>query len=131
MSERLLGTWRLVDYTLHFGEGDQVQPLGANPFGRLIYLPGLMSAHLMAEADAPVSYMSYCGPWRVDGDVAYHTVESCDWPGVVGQVLKRGIEWQDEALVLIANGAPHEGRRGQGRLTWHRTDWDEHPRQGA
>ena len=120
-ADRLIGRWRLVDYTLSFEEGDSVQPIGARPFGLLIYTPSWMSAHLVAQG-WDRSYMSYCGPWRIEGGVIHHDVRSCDWPGVIGKVLKRGIEWDGDTLTLTARGAPHEGRRGIGRLSWVREE---------
>ena len=120
-AERLTGRWRLRDYALHFDGGDSVHPIGAAPFGSLIYTPTWMSAHLVAEG-WDRSYMSYCGPWRLENGVVLHDVQSCDWPGVAGKVLKRGVEWAGADLVLVARGAPHGDRRGVGRLRWERVE---------
>lgn len=121
MPDRLMGRWSLIDYILEFDDGAMARPIGARPFGSLIYRPDWMSAHLVAEG-GDKSYMSYCGPWSLDGDVIRHEVRACDWPGVIGKRLKRSYEWQGETLVLIARNAPHEDRRGTGRLRWQRAD---------
>ena len=117
--ERLIGHWRLLDFSVHFAEGESVRPLGARPFGLLIYLPGWMSAHLVAEGAAQ-SYFSYCGRWHVEDGLAKHEVLASDIPGWIGRVLTRGIEWDGEILVLTARHVPPGGRKGEGRLRWER-----------
>ncbi len=116
-AERLLGRWSLTGYSLHFDDGSTAQPIGARPFGLLIYTPGWMSAHLVAEG-WDRSYMSYCGEWAVEGALVRHRVHACDWPGLIGKTLTRGIDWDGDALVLTARGAPYGERRGEGRLRW-------------
>ena len=56
-ADRLIGRWRLVDYTLSFEEGDSVQPIGARPFGLLIYTPdsGVSAASLRTGPSSTAS----------------------------------------------------------------------------
>ena len=119
--EHLIGRWALVDFILTLTDGTQVEPIGAKPFGSLIYTPTWMSAHLVAEG-AEQSYFSYCGPWRIEGRMLYHDVRSSDRPGWIGRVLTRELDWEGETLALTARGVERDGLKGVGRLRWERQE---------
>lgn len=118
---RLLGRWALQDFVLTLEDGAQVQPMGAKPFGSLIYTPSWMSAHLVAEG-ADKAFFSYCGPWQIVDGLLHHDVRSSDRAGWIGRVLLRGIEWEGEVLALTARGVQHDGQKGVGRLRWLRQE---------
>ena len=48
-ADRLVGRWSLLDFILTFEDGVTALPIGARPFGSLIYTPRWMSAHLVAD----------------------------------------------------------------------------------
>ena len=120
-AERLLGRWALKDFVLTLEDGSTVQPIGANPFGSLIYTPSWMSAHLVPE-NGDQSFFSYCGPWHIKDGLLNHDVKSSDRPGWIGRVLTRGIEWEGNTLVLTARGVNHGEQKGTGRLRWERQE---------
>ncbi len=119
--ERLVGRWSLQDFVLTLEDGSTVEPLGARPFGLLIYTPTWMSAHLVPE-DGEQSFFSYCGPWRIVDGLLHHDVRSSDRPGWIGKVLTRGLEWEDALLALTARGVQHGDQKGIGRLRWERQE---------
>ncbi len=118
---KLAGLWFLTGYALSLPDGSVVEPIGADPVGRLLYAPdGFMSAHIMARGDDPVSYLAYCGRYRIMGDTVLHDVEISTRPGMAGTVMERRMAWQDGTLVLTAEGVPWQGGHGTGRLSWKR-----------
>lgn len=119
--ERLLGRWALLDFVLNLQDGTSVEPIGAKPFGSLIYTPTWMSAHLVAE-DGNKAFFSYCGPWKIVDGLLNHDVRSSDREGWIGRVLVRGIQWEGETLVLTARGVQHGEQKGDGRLRWTRQE---------
>ena len=120
-TEKLHGRWALLDFVLALDDGTRVEPIGAKPFGSLIYTPTWMSAHLVAEG-ADQAFFSYCGPWQVVDGLLRHDVRSSDRPGWIGKVLTRGIEWEGEILALVARGVRHGEQKGTGRLRWQRQE---------
>ena len=120
-TERLLGRWALQDFVLTLADGKTVEPIGASPFGSLIYTPTWMSAHLVAEG-AEQAFFSHCGPWKIVEGLLHHDVRSSDRPGWIGRVLTRGIEWEGDILALTARGVQHGDQKGTGRLRWLRQE---------
>lgn len=120
-AERLVGRWSLMDCVLTFDDGSAVEPIGAHPFGLLIYTPTWMSAHLVPDG-GDRSFFSYCGPWHIEDGLLRHDVRSSDRPGWIGRVLTRGIEWEADVLALTARGMQHGDRTGTGRLRWARQE---------
>lgn len=98
---QLVGTWKLVSWTVMIGNGSVSFPYGKNPVGYLTYTSdGHMSAEIMnsdreqsnpslhaelacsqtiPDADkvhAYNTYLSYCGRYTVDGETVTHHVNA-------------------------------------------------------
>jgi hypothetical protein len=145
----LIGTWRLVDWTVSLGDR-LVKPFSGKSTGLLTYTSdGRMTASLMkmgresigttsfAEATsrqraaASTGYISYAGSYHVDGDLVHHQVELSLFPDWEGDIQTRRIGWVDaddgtEQLELsyVQNGA---SRMATNTLLWRRiTPHDDH-----
>ena len=138
----LVGTWRLVDWTVKLGDRI-VKPFGGKPTGLITYTEdGRMTASLMkmgrpsigtrsfAEATsrqraaASTGYISYAGSYHVEGDLVHHQVELSLFPDWEGDIQSRRIAWVDaddgtEQLELsyVQNGA---SRDATNTLRWRR-----------
>ncbi len=138
----LIGTWRLVDWTVTLGDRI-VKPFSGKSTGLLTYTAdGRMTASLMkmgrasigttsfAEATsrqraaASTGYISYAGSYHIDGDLVHHQVELSLFPDWEGDIQTRRIAWVDaddgtEQLELsyVQNGASREATN---TLRWRR-----------
>ena len=129
-ANRLVGVWRLTDYTDEHKDPDDTQPFGPNPQGFLIYTAdGFVSAQLMKpgrpafhsadwhhgtqqEYEASGSgYIAYCGTYEVDEEKATvtHIPSVSLLPNLIDGRQCRSIELQGDRLVLRAAGAPVAG----------------------
>jgi len=128
----LVGAWHLQSYqALGLDGTDLLEPLGDHPEGIIMYTPdGYMSATMMNPDRPPFSvsdphqapddelaaaaggYMSYAGPFTVDGDVVAHHVEVSLMPNWIDGVQYRRAELDDSTLVL----RPTEPIRMGGKL---------------
>ncbi len=139
----LIGTWKLVDWTVEIEGGRNIKPFRGNATGLLTYTDeGRMIATLMrtdrepigtrslAEAEAlerataAAGYLSYAGAYEVIGDEVHHHVELSLFPDWVGGTQVRHIDWiptKDGVLHLELSTAPepHE-RSAVNRLRWQR-----------
>ena len=144
----LVGTWRLVDWTVTLGDRI-VKPFGGKPTGLITYTQdGRMTASLMkmgrasigttsfAEATsrqraaAATGYISYAGSYHIDGDLVHHQVELSLFPDWEGDIQTRRIAWVDaddgsEQLELsyVQNGA---SRKATNTLVWRRVAPGQH-----
>ena len=142
----LVGTWRLVDWTVKLGDRI-VKPFSGKSTGLLTYTAdGRMTASLMkmgrssigttsfAEATsrqraaASTGYISYAGSYQIDGDLVHHQVELSLFPDWEGDIQTRRIAWVDaddgsEQLELsyVQNGASREATN---TLIWSRVTPD-------
>lgn len=117
-AERLVGTWRLVDWARIDADGTRTPPLpGAK--GLICYTAdGFMFATLMgADRKAFAGFdpmggtaeethhamstaLSYCGRWRMEGDRLFHNVELSMFPNWVGTEMTRTTRFEgDRAYV--------------------------------
>jgi hypothetical protein len=145
----LIGTWRLVDWTVTLGDRI-VKPFGGKSTGLLTYTAdGRMTASLMkmgrasigttsfAEATsrqraaASTGYISYAGSYHIDGDLVHHQVELSLFPDWEGDIQTRRIVWVDaddgtEQLELsyVQNGA---NREATNTLRWRRVTPERRP----
>ena len=118
MSERFIGTWKLVSFEMR--SDDQVTyPLGKDPVGYLIYShEGYMAASLMASKRQRFSsvdilkatteeiiaaygtYVAYCGKYEVTEDKVTHLVEVSLFPNWVGGKQERFYKLEGDELIL-------------------------------
>jgi hypothetical protein len=139
-ARRLVGVWKLANYTDEQSGRDDAQPFGPDPQGFLIYtLDGFVSAQLMRpgrpafhssdwhngtpeEYQASGSgYIAYCGTYEVDEEKAAvtHIPSVSLLPNLIGGRQCRTIELEGDRLVLKATGAPVAG----GIFVTSRLEW--------
>ena len=116
---RLVGTWRLVEFT-DFRDGKTIHPFGAEPLGLFIYAPsGHVSIHIMHnpppehfdDLEMPSdqqdqlgtrSYTGYFGTYEVDSkrSVLIHHVEAGTLLGYIGTAQERPYRFEGDNLIL-------------------------------
>lgn len=139
----LIGTWKLMDWTVELEGGRVIKPFRGNATGLLTYTDeGRMVASLMRtdrepigtrsfaeakaleRASAAAGYLSYAGSFEILGDLVHHHVELSLFPDWVGGTQVRLIEWipnHDGSMDLELSTAhePQE-RSAVNRLRWRR-----------
>jgi len=124
--KRLIGVWRLLEWTAIFADGREKPPFGPGATGQLIYdAHGVMSGFLQsASAKGPnwSAFLSYSGPWRIEADEVVHHVAFSSRADFFGTDLRRTIMWQaDGNLELTTKPEPTpSGRSFYYRLVWER-----------
>jgi Lipocalin-like domain len=122
-------------------DGSRTYPFGANAHGSLIYTAeGWMAAQVCAEdraglltedplggseverAAAFSSYVAYCGPYKVTGDVVGHRVTISLFPNWVGSEQTRYFELNGDELVLRTAPIEVAGKMQVNELRWHREE---------
>jgi hypothetical protein len=139
----LIGSWRLIDWTVEM-QGDRVvKPFRGRATGVLTYtdeermVASLMKtdrdpigtrsfaeAKALERASAAAGYLSYAGTFEIIGDEVHHHVDLSLFPDWVGGTQIRHIEWITNNdgttdLELSTAHAPEE-RSAVNRLRWHR-----------
>jgi hypothetical protein len=136
MSERLVGTWRLVTYETNEEGGKRGKPYG-EAVGRLAYDDrGNMSGQVMRPGRATVDrgdgnaqqvraaymgYIAYFGTYEVaaDGGSVTHHVQGSLNPAWVGGQQVRKLRFDGERLILSADVHKNGGLVTH-TLTWER-----------
>jgi hypothetical protein len=136
VSERLIGSWRLVSYQTLDGAGRRGEPYAA-AVGRLTYDDrGNMSGQVMRPDRARVEvgvgnaqlvraayigYIAYFGSYEVapDGATVTHRVEGALNPEWVGGTQVRTVRFDGDRLVLSAD-VRKNGDTVTHTLTWER-----------
>jgi hypothetical protein len=143
LSDRFVGTWRLVSFVGHSTDGREISTYGAKPHGFLMYDKGGRMSVQIARSDrrpfkssdpfraspeelkdAFEGYFGYFGRYTVDeraGTVTHH-IESGSYPNFVGTDQRRLFTWQNDCLVL---STPPE-RMGGSDVTYVAT-WERQP----
>ena len=136
MSERFIGTWKLVSFEMR--SDDQVTyPLGKDPVGYLIYShEGYMAASLMASKRQRFSsmdilkatteeivaaygtYVAYCGKYEVTEDKVTHLVEVSLFPNWVGGKQERFYKLEGDELILSTPPMIVGGKQQISYLIW-------------
>jgi hypothetical protein len=140
LSTTLVGTWKLVSAEVRYSDGDVSYPYGMYPQGYLMYSDdGFMSAVITVnersfftvddifggtieeQAQAARTYLSYCGPYSLNGHEVTHHVDVSLFPNWMGQDQRRYVEYvDDKQLVLRAMPLFLAGREGTSYLIWQR-----------
>ena len=141
----LVGSWRLVDWTVTVGERTR-RPWGGKATGLLTYTSdGRMWAALMAtdrpevptrtlsaappgmRAAAASGFVTYAGSYSLDGEDVIHHVEVSLLPNYVGNDERRHIDWieTDNGFDLELTTPPTE--TGSGRVLVERLHWTRIP----
>ncbi|MEZ5331800.1 MAG: lipocalin-like domain-containing protein [Thermoanaerobaculia bacterium] len=140
-ARRLVGSWRLVEWTAVDGDGVTVRPYGDAPQGRLTYgADGSMSL-LLFRADRPAfesgdprrgsdgevreafeGSFTYFGSWELEGDRVRHAIEACSFPNWTGTVQERLVRWRGDRLVLESPPVTSGGESKVHTLLWERAE---------
>jgi hypothetical protein len=141
LTERLIGSWRLVSYDRQSGTGEATPVFGPAPRGRLIYdAAGRMSVHLADPRRAAFAsndflrgtpeevrqafegYFGYFGSYSVDvaaGTVTHH-VEGASFPNYAGTDQKRFFTLSGDRLSLGTPPTVRGGARFTYLVAWER-----------
>jgi hypothetical protein len=143
----LIGSWKLIDWTVEMEGGRVVKPFRGRATGVLTYTDeGRMVASLMRtdrepigtrsfaeakaleRASAAAGYLSYAGTYEILGDEVHHHVDLSLFPDWVGGTQVRHIEWitNDDGSIDLELSTAHEPleRSAVNRLRWHRITED-------
>jgi Lipocalin-like domain len=139
--EQLVGRWRLVSYVARADDGSRAFPLGRNAQGSLLYTSGGWMAAQVGAADrerfttedfvgasdaeraiAFSSYLAYCGPYQVAGDVVTHHVVMSSIPNWVGTEQVRSFELVGDELLLRTPPIEVGGRMLINEFRWRREE---------
>lgn len=125
--QQLIGTWRLVSYEVHDGDGSVVHPMGRSVDGLIMYgADGFVSANLMVPDRAAYSggtaasataaelaasaagYFGYAGRFEVDeaGRTVVHRIAVALMPNLVGTTQRRHVLLEDARLTLRGDPTP-------------------------
>jgi hypothetical protein len=138
LSERFVGTWKLVSFELR--SDDQVTyPLGEDPVGLLMYNDeGYMSVAIMASkrhrlstmdftkvtteefVAAADNYDAYCGKYEVTKDKVTHLAEVSFVPNRVGEKEERFYKFEGDKLILSTPPMTYGGKQVKFYATWKR-----------
>ncbi len=136
----LIGTWKLLSCEVRYSDGSVSYPWGRDAQGFLIYsTDGYMMAVLCnahrprfagndlvhaspeEQAQAAQTYLSYGGPYELQGKTLIHHVQVSLFPNWVGQDQVRVIEeLEGDRLTLRAQPMLIAGKVGTGYLIWKR-----------
>jgi hypothetical protein len=140
MQTTLLGTWKLLSWTVSDSNGETIsEPFGSFPQGLLVYTEaGWMSAAICRRnrslfpagqslrtvepgllAQAYTSYFHYAGPFSVAEESVTHTVAMSHNPNFVGTQQVRQFVFSDDGLTLSGEEAFGEQTRKH-QLRWQR-----------
>jgi hypothetical protein len=137
--DRLIGTWRLVNWLWIGDDGKQAEPMGPGTQGLITYTAdGFMFASLMganrkpfagtnpfggspAETHAAMSTgLSYCARWRLDGERLVHTIEQSMFPNWVGTEMLRTCRFVGEHAEIATAPVVIDGASGFFKLVLKR-----------
>lgn len=132
--ERLVGCWRLVEFSVTTNGDRATHPLGDHPLGTILYTPdGYMSAQLAkpghyAEDDQqPTAYaIAYSGPYEVNeqASTVTHQVQVSVIPNWLGTTQLRQVQFPDPGTLVLS--AVERGPQGD-VLTTTTITWSRQP----
>ena len=123
LRDRLIGAWRLAEFTVTAEDGTVTYPMGEDVEGLIIYTAdGYMSAQLMEpgrpayasgefthgteeeEAAAAAGYLAYSGPFYVNEETATlkHHMSVSLFPNWLNQTQERFVELEGDTLTITA-----------------------------
>lgn len=137
--DQLIGSWQLVSFENHDGDGRVRYPYGRGAVGYILYTTeGRMSATVMSSDRPPFggiprrdegtpekavafeTYLSYAGRYTFLGDRVIHHVEVSLWQDWVGTDLERLAEFRDGRLILRTPPIIQGARTRTTIITWER-----------
>jgi hypothetical protein len=143
ISDRLVGTWRLVSFEYILANGATVKAYGHEPKGLLVYdRAGYMTAQIMSpsrprfasgdrrsgtleELHAAIEgYIAYFGTYEIDEarGCVVHTELGDVFPNAVGTRQVRFYRFENDLLVLDVPPIVLGGERATARVVWARVE---------
>lgn len=143
ISDRLVGTWRLVSFEYILANGATVEAYGHEPKGLLVYdRAGYMTAQIMSpsrprfasgdrrsgtleELHAAIEgYIAYFGTYEIDEARGWvvHTELGDIFPNAVGTRQVRFYRFENDLLVLDVPPIVLGGERATARVVWARVE---------
>jgi lipocalin-like protein len=135
----LVGTWRLVRYYTAYEGEPEIYPLGRDALGYISYTSdGFMFGTMMRAGRAPFriadrlqaspeekarafdDYVTYCGRYRVEGDLVHHAIELSLLPNWIGEEQPRRIESRAGGCIALVGEWVVGGRRRVAVVEWER-----------
>lgn len=140
MTDRFIGTWRLISFERKSEDGQVSYPLGQDPVGYLVYsTDGYISGALMTanrpkwavgtdmttgtpeeKIASAETFFSYCGPYEVHENKVIHHVKACLIPNWLDTKQERFFEFEENRLTLSPPPQIIAGVRYTNRLVWER-----------
>jgi hypothetical protein len=141
LRDRLIGAWRLAEFSVMARDKSVTHPMGEDLEGLIIYSSdGYMSGQLMKPgrhayasgdiahgtteelAAAAAGYLAYSGPFYVDDEAA--TLRHHMWvslcPNWIGDTQERFVELDGDTLTISTAPIIIEGTEQTPRLIWKR-----------
>ena len=120
---RFAGTWKLVGVDRELAQSGEKLDTGAIQTGFICYTeePRMMVIIRRAEAGR-VEFISYAGPWSIEGDAVIHHVEIASREAWAGTRQIRHFAFEQNRLILTPPVSPDytHGAVTRRSLTWER-----------
>ena len=116
--QRMIGTWRLVEFHFTDADGNPGRPEDGPKQGRMEYTADGHMATATRQADG--AYFSYFGEYELKGDEVFHHIEIAADPKLDGTTTRRDVSFDGERLVLTANPPVLGGPGSKASLIWER-----------
>ena len=121
-TEQLIGTWKLVDFSLTGADGKTVEDRARWTGGYLIYTAdGYMSAGMsFPDDDGKPDAMFYCGPFDALDDRNIHHIEISNRADLIGTDQVRLRRLEGGRLILTASPSIAGGPGSTADIVWER-----------
>ncbi len=134
-AKQLVGSWRLISWTIQIVGGEATEPFGPNPKGRAMFTPDehvtfvIVGANRKPAANTEESaallktLMAYTGKFTIDGDKLTTKVDMSWNELFTGQDQVRFFKLEGDRLSLRTGEQPsavYPGKKVVGTLLWER-----------
>ncbi|WP_067680590.1 lipocalin-like domain-containing protein [Nocardia miyunensis] len=141
ITDRIVGSWQLVEYSTTSETGEISHPLGPDARGLIIYsADGFMSAQIMRpgrtryrspnvhsgdvaeRGEAAGGYLAYSGPYHVDEEnsAVWHEMAVSLYPNWIGNDQKRNVHFDGDLLTLSSDPLVFRTTTLSPALVWRR-----------
>jgi hypothetical protein len=136
-SKLLVGSWKLISWTIQIVGGDSSEPFGPNPKGRAVFTPdGFVTFVIVGANRKPAtnndesaallkSLLVYSGKFTIDGDKFTIKVDMSGNELLTGRDQVRFFKLDGDRLSLrtaeqVSSVGIYQGKKVVGTLTWDR-----------